>query len=137
MKFKNKLFIIPMCIALLSGCSNIELKYYKTDKEAIDNTQEGSPETPNINIEDFINKTGTTYTDNITSTSLQTLYETCKKATVTIEIYVTKKPLEYQLRLAYNEIFSLSSLLKQVFSLAILERNISNFFRVFHIPVVA
>ena len=84
MKMAKGLFIIPMCLALLSGCGDIEIKYYKSN-----NTSPNQPSQQDKKVEDFFDNSQTTYTDNVTSKTLGDLYETCKKATVTIETYVT------------------------------------------------
>jgi serine protease Do len=80
------LFLIPMCLALLTGCSNIDIRYYQSsESSSIPNPTQNNTQ----NIEDFFEDSATTYTENITSKTLETLYETCKKSTVTIETYVT------------------------------------------------
>lgn len=86
MKKNKALFMIPMCLALLTGCSNIDIKYYQSNKGS--STSQPSQDNTNF-VEDYFDNSETTYTDNVTSIALETLYETCKKATVTIETYVT------------------------------------------------
>ncbi len=83
MKKLKLLFMMPLCASLLSGC-NIQITKYEPG-------QNNTITQPSISdkIEAFFQNPQTTYTDNITSITLQTLYETCKKSTVTIEIYTT------------------------------------------------
>ena len=81
MKKSKILFLIPLCISLLAGC-NLKIDKYTPN-------QNDSSSSSDKKVEDFFKNPQTTYTDNITSITLQTLYETCKKATVTIEIYTT------------------------------------------------
>lgn len=86
MRKSKVVFLLPLCISLASGCSNINIKYYQPNP----NTSNTQPSQNNTNeVEDFFDSSSTTYTDNVTSVTLETLYETCKKATVTIETYVT------------------------------------------------
>ena len=77
---KKSLLLVPMCLALLSGCSNISIRYY--DSVNNETTEQNTLET-------FFDNSITTYTDNQTTKTLETLYETCKKSVVTIQTYVT------------------------------------------------
>lgn len=77
---KRKLFIIPLCLSLLVGCSKVDIKYFKNN-ESTNNTI--NPSTS------FITPSKTTYTDNQISKDLQDLYNDCKLSTVTIEVYIS------------------------------------------------
>lgn len=82
MKKSKILFLIPICMSLLTGC-NFSINKYTPNQNSTSN----KPQTNN-KIEDFFKNPQTTYTDNINSITLQTLYQTCKKSTVTIEVFL-------------------------------------------------
>ena len=86
-KFKHLFIIISLCfITLFVGCSNVSIKHHETS-DTNNTTTDSDKKTPLT--ETFYTDNETTYTDNIKNVDLETLYEKCKKATVTIELYTT------------------------------------------------